>query len=492
MSVTGEKVIKQIKCGGVQHDISAKYLENYTYNDILDNFKNSLKEEILYDDLFELKRDSLLIPGKLYHITDYATYSTTSNTDVAKHQFDIIVVALSNDTLSENAKVCLHENDEYFAGSKLESWEIKYCLDNDVTRFSWADATNGKGVIYYMKDEWDNEAPYDFKNILFKKYDNSSILYYTFSYSYVSVFDASVRNKCVYNNKIMPTYDNMGCMILNHNVFSMSSETDLCISNYIGEQSMNNTFGNNCICNKLYSYCKNNTFGNECKYNVLKEYCENNNFYNQNESNILGVNCINNTFGIHCYSNNFGNYCYNNNFEQSCSNNTFGNESYSNIFGNYCSNNTFGNYCYSNIFGNNCYNNNFGQSCTNNIFGESYYEITFGTECKNNIIIKKDVAPKDDNGNIKDNIDSNFDITNYTDDDKINYVRYFKFGNGVRNNIFYTSENTNNYIQMYNIDSCITNKVIELKSPAQASYTTKISMNSSGVVKQYCEADLIL
>lgn len=27
----------------------------------------------------------------------------------------------------------------------------------------------GKGVIYYMKDEWDNECHYDFKNIMFKR-----------------------------------------------------------------------------------------------------------------------------------------------------------------------------------------------------------------------------------------------------------------------------------------------------------------------------------
>jgi hypothetical protein len=29
--------------------------------------------------------------------------------------------------------------------------------------------TPGKGVIYYMKDEWGNELPYDFKNIVYKK-----------------------------------------------------------------------------------------------------------------------------------------------------------------------------------------------------------------------------------------------------------------------------------------------------------------------------------
>jgi hypothetical protein len=38
-------------------------------------------------------------------------------------------------------------------------------LDNDSSRFAWADTENGEGVIYYMKDEFNNECPYDFKNI---------------------------------------------------------------------------------------------------------------------------------------------------------------------------------------------------------------------------------------------------------------------------------------------------------------------------------------
>lgn len=57
------------------------------------------------------------------------------------------------------------------ANAKLNAWEIKYCLDNDTTRFNWADDVNGKGVIYYMKDEFNNEAEYDFKNIILTKKD---------------------------------------------------------------------------------------------------------------------------------------------------------------------------------------------------------------------------------------------------------------------------------------------------------------------------------
>lgn len=70
-----------------------------------------------------------------YRITDYATTTSQSDTQSAGHPFDIIVTALSIDTLSENASVDCHNSDLYFTNAKLEAWEIKYCLDNDKTRF---------------------------------------------------------------------------------------------------------------------------------------------------------------------------------------------------------------------------------------------------------------------------------------------------------------------------------------------------------------------
>lgn len=49
----------------------------------------------------------------------------------------------------------------------LEAWQLWYTIDNDTNRFTWADNTNGKGVIYRMIDEQNNDCPYDFKNIMF-------------------------------------------------------------------------------------------------------------------------------------------------------------------------------------------------------------------------------------------------------------------------------------------------------------------------------------
>ena len=80
-------------------------------------------------------------------------------------------------------------HDTWFDESNLGAWTLKYSLDNDTDRFAWADTENGKGVIYYMRDEFGNEAPYDFKNILYKRY---------------GLNDASL---------VAHSYQNMGCML---------------------------------------------------------------------------------------------------------------------------------------------------------------------------------------------------------------------------------------------------------------------------------------
>lgn len=140
--------------------------------------------ETTYGELRLRMMNGQLKPGALYRITDYVT-KINGTYDIsnlagqaayihyaksAEHPFDIIVLADSATSLNENALACLHDGDEYFANSDLGAWEIKYTIDNDPTRFSWADETNGKGVIYYMKDERNNEAGYDFKNVQYLAY----------------------------------------------------------------------------------------------------------------------------------------------------------------------------------------------------------------------------------------------------------------------------------------------------------------------------------
>ena len=125
---------------------------------------------ITWSELKSLRNDGRLVPGQKYRITDYQCTTTQKGTKSAGHQFDIIVTADSESELNEEARAIKHLGDNYFSyfyKCDLDVWKIWYCIDNDTTRFKWADETNGKGVIYRMIDEWNNDVPYDFKNIIY-------------------------------------------------------------------------------------------------------------------------------------------------------------------------------------------------------------------------------------------------------------------------------------------------------------------------------------
>lgn len=147
-------------------------LESLSLDGVLYTINTKAAEPASYQNLAELRRTGKLVPGKSYRITDYVATTSQAGSRSANHPFDIIVVAVTETTLSEDARAAVHDGDTYFTenGAKLEAWAVKYCFDNDTSRFAWADTVNGKGVIYRLKDEWDNDVPFDFKSIQFKRH----------------------------------------------------------------------------------------------------------------------------------------------------------------------------------------------------------------------------------------------------------------------------------------------------------------------------------
>ena len=147
------------------------------YQPIIDDIVNRLNDEarlskniilVTYEELKTKRDEGSLIPGLWYQITDYTASTTQDNTNVGAGQFDILVLATSENTLSEEAKAVRHEGDTYYPDYvQFNAWKLWYCLDNDSNRFYWADEENGTGVIYRMIDEWNNDCPYDFKSIIF-------------------------------------------------------------------------------------------------------------------------------------------------------------------------------------------------------------------------------------------------------------------------------------------------------------------------------------
>jgi len=415
-------------------------------NDIEENNVNTENmESVTYSELKSKRDNGELVPGKHYRITDYVTTTSQENTQSAGHQFDVVVLALDESTLSENAHAMQHDSDTYFSTNSADigSWELKYCIDNDTDRFAWADSVNGKGVIYYMKDEWNNECPYDFKNIQFKRWAITDITSSTLSGDALNelkntyVFSSNGGKHFAAKNadgNWIPSSQGI-TITVDENSFGwyytfngMSSEngetvnetydvsthhfkvTQDCIDYIINEDGSGLNTQDICFDNKvlefmqeyigddLYSkgrYVLNNiVFINGlsfCYYNEEDEYCEfstaecyGNVFKSNCNSNTFGNNCRNNTFGNNAYGNTFGNECYNNSFGNDCWNNTFGNDCWNNTFGNSVNRNSFGNSVNRNTFGNNCRNNTFGNNCASNTFWNNCDSNSFGNNCDSN------------------------------------------------------------------------------------------------------------
>ena len=389
--------------------------------------------QITYAELKSLRDAGTLVPGQQYRITDYNCTTTQAGTKSAGHAFDIIVTADDESTLNEEARAALHTGDEYFSGCNLSAWKIWYCLDNDTNRFAWADATNGKGVIYRMIDEFNNDCPYDFKNIQFyrKWYatkslwsiissDNTGVPCYTFSSSGNSATTLFTDMSLLASNSI---YSNVIGKYVNSN-----------------KQTLNNIcfFGNNCYFNSFGNDCSRNTFGNDFSRN---------------------------TFGINCYSNTFGNKCSSNTFGNCFQGNTFGISCWYNIFGINCYNNTFGNDCYRNTFGNNCGNNTFGNNCGSNTFGNSCIYIKFASDS--------------------------------TVSTKYSYYQNNHFGDGCQYIVFTGIETASSSAQVQNYNFAqglkgTSSVYLTIDGKRNLAYETKVAKNSNGEIKIYCEADLIL
>ena len=509
---------------------------------VISSTVDSLITPITYAELVALRNSSSLVAGMQYRITDYDFTTTEKDTDSAHKLFDIIVTADSESILNETARAVHHqyetsegtltgaiklyktdmngyadgvdtgdyfllvgtvevngvtyyrydkyedgantgryillesidldslgvgldnplypvgggtygEDGSYMSHSEdaivsyengtfsddplfardIASWELKYTLEN--TKHS---STDGKGTILWMKDEFRNECNYDFINALFKVYEitacaKSPSLVGTYA---IKTGDSNITYGT--NSKLASTFG-----AGNHdNIIKYDGLAKI----VLGNSCSSNTFGND---------CSSNTFGNDCSSNTFGNYC------------------YSNTFGNDCSSNTFGNYCYSNTFGNSCQYNIFGNSFQYNIFGNSCQYNTFEISCSSNTFGNSCQYNTFGNSCQYNTFGNDCSSNTFGNYCHSIKLATSSSATT-----------------------KYNYYNQNHFGDGCQYILFKGAETASSsaQVQNYNFAQGVqgtSSAYLTIDGVRSRAYETKVAKNSSGVLKIYCEADLI-
>ena len=488
-----------------------------------------------WSELKEMRDNATLKPGQQYRITDYVTTTSQAGTQSAGHQFDVIVTADSENTLNEEARACIHEGDTYFsdAGAKLEAWKIWYCLDNDAERFAWADAENGKGVIYRMIDEHNNDCPYDFKNIIYVF--NKSFMYNQWGKDSQFMRDASldkviediqyygyttynkpngwVEGKCwVTDENVTPEtqlYNTDGSSIsYGGSIFNIIDEY---LELYTFNEGVLNDFsleGEYCYDNtilvwvgglnrivfkndKTYEYqgqlfnrCHSNTFGRDCFATSFGTGCYSNSFGNDCPSNIFGINCFANSFGDACDSNSFGNYCNSNSFGNYSGKNSFGGYCCSNSFGNSCNSNSFGDSCSANSFGNDCLQNSFGSYCNFNRFDSGCNSNSFGNDCHNN--------------SFSNNCYYNSFRSSASKTASLKgHCSYNHFDDGCSYNVIWNSSTTSTSVSLKNINinrgvsGTATNYNFINIDTLNAGYEIQVAKNSKGEIKIYCEADLI-
>lgn len=329
----------------------------------------------------------------------------------------------------------------------------------------------GRGVIYKMIDEYDNECPYDFKNIMFyrtgstirKIYNyfdvDNNIYLYTFSWigdDYI--YDLSILGQTletdegsregVFGNIIkecsaikLEYYKNEFCFALPNNVIISHFEYD-------------DGYFYGCFGNILEYNCISNTFGDSCKYNKLGS---------ESSNNIFGTNCRNNNFDCFCSNNNFGKDCYNNTFGVSCSNN---------IFGNNCYNNTFEASCYYNKFSDYCNNITFENNCRENEFGHDFMDVILENGC---------------------------DSIRFGSSTLVHYVKNIKISAGCEHLWIYSNNDINatdnnrlrNVYIAQGIKGTYSNPVRISIPGRNLEYETKVAKDSHGDLQIYCEADLV-
>ena len=380
--------------------------------------------EKTYSELVTLRNNHDLTLGQWYRITDYVTEVGHGDEEARSNErrFDIIVMAIDNYTLAEEAYAAPCDKEDFFDDSNLAAWKLWYCLDNDANRFKWADPENGRGVIYRMIDEFGNDVPYDFKNIMFKRYKTLPAVRVTGDNNFY------VRAATNDTNQLYAYKHGNTAYFFEHEVPEFGEEvfleggshankqvTFVTPSDFVGVYGgIRNPYGygideNDYLWAFTFGYDDNDKIfewttqnadsNNACHDNVIKEYydglqqCLNNITITDDDGlgddmygNTFGVNCHDNTvFGYSFYGNTFGNECYGNSFSYYCNNNSFGNDCYDNTFGSECFNNIFGSECHNNIFGNDCNNFSFGNDCAGNSFGNLCNNNSFGSYCYKNI-----------------------------------------------------------------------------------------------------------
>ena len=207
-------------------------------------------------DSYDNIRNSMLLGGlnlsNIYIINDFKSIyeingEVLGNSKVPSTEYYLILRPSSSSSFDK--RVSLASKD--ISNNICQQWSVEY----DITREQLSDGTYTKGKITYMKDQNNNSAYYDFKNIKFKRTSQELN-----------------KGQTTYNqDQYFYTFD-----IGNQD----ASNTDNCKNNTLEAGVFNNVFLGKTQNNKLAADCHSNTFFNTCENNTFYYGTRNNYFIN--------------------------------------------------------------------------------------------------------------------------------------------------------------------------------------------------------------------
>lgn len=254
---------------------------------------------------------------------------TTAYVCPVPYTFEILIYAISTSEFSTNAKIVGMSLSNAPIIFKYHLWEVKYCFDNQdaASLCNWVDVRLSKGAIYYLKDEYGNEANYDFKTIAFStissKYatvttdiNTNGYLYHKLFYTFTKYtttgpteFSSNQGSSIIANNSLLNNNNNKIRVLIPPALFSVNNS-------YIRQWYDNKIYGNN----KPIIVSSSNFFSNTI--------INSDNIYFNNQSydnNILSSSAIifkNSTYRnkiVKLINSNFNKTCYNNTLNE-CTN----------------------------------------------------------------------------------------------------------------------------------------------------------------------------
>ena len=351
----------------------------------------SIYEEVTHSELYSLLTGATLTPGKHYLITDFKTCYDQPDYDHNGSTIEtgnykqgnvapILVLATDVDKISE------HAYQPEYSGDTIQY--DPYFTSTEVT------AGAAFGRITYRIDDKGNAFDYDFREVLFKRYD---------AYSAEEIYDGKVSINSVgvvtgvgTNFTGRTTGEVIGIVNPNtaygvnfYEIVSIDSETSMTVTGRT-IYSVNDTFYTDREIDTRMSYKQSNIISNTgfTEYKTFVSYngCFNNTCGNRvantidNEYTFL---LSNNVFRSSPYrDNSFGSNFRNNTFNDDCTNNTISGNFYGNIIDNDFDNNTISSDFYNNIIICDFRNNNIQDDFYNNNLGDND-----GDDFDNNLIM---------------------------------------------------------------------------------------------------------